>query len=82
MLSVILSSFWTWAGTVILVAVAAYGATEIIKALRKPRRKVRVSRHNGEPFLVEVENAESFDIITAVDALSWKEIPEGVEERK
>lgn len=70
----IFSSFWTWAGTVILLVILFNGAESILSALRG-RRKVRVSQ-TRDIIVVEIENATKNDVDTALAdvAQSRKEI--------
>lgn len=60
----IFSSFWTWAGTVILLVIVFDGAESILSSLRR-HRKVRVSQTNGS-ITVEIENATKNDVDTAL----------------
>ena len=65
-MSMILANFWTWAGTVILVATVLSGVAEIIKAAKKPVRKVRRTTYGDRTCIVEIENATPEDVERAV----------------
>lgn len=70
----IFSSFWTWAGTVILLVIVSDGAENLLGVLRR-HRKVRVSQIDG-CITVEIENATKSDVDTALAdiELSRKEV--------
>lgn len=70
----IFSSFWTWAGTVILLVIVFDGAESILGVLRRHRR-VKVSQIDG-CITVEIENATKSDVDTALAdiELSKKEV--------
>jgi len=63
-MSFIFSSFWTWAGTVILLVIVFDGAESVLSVLRR-HRKVRVSQ-TGKTIVVEIENATKSDVDTAL----------------
>lgn len=60
----IFSSFWVWAGFLVLVAVVLSGAAELVKAC-KQNRKVAVYTMGGVR-RVEIENATRKDAAEAV----------------
>ena len=60
----IFSSFWTWAGTVILLVIVFDGVENVLDVLRR-HRKVRVSQ-TGKTIVVEIENATKSDVDTAL----------------
>jgi hypothetical protein len=60
----IFSSFWVWAGFLVLVAVVLNGAAELVKAC-KQNRKVAVYTMGGVR-RVEIENATRGDTATAM----------------
>lgn len=60
----IFSSFWVWAGFLVLVAVVLNGAVELVKAC-KQNRKITAYRI-GERYHVTVENANRRDAAEAV----------------
>ena len=60
----IFSSFWVWAGFLVLVAVALSGAAELVKACKR-NRKITAYRI-GERYHVTVENATRRDAVEAV----------------
>lgn len=60
----IFSSFWTWAGTVILLVIVFDGVENVLGVLRRHRR-VRVSQ-NGSNITVEIENATKSDVDSAL----------------
>ena len=60
----IFSSFWTWAGTVILLVIVFDGVENVLGVLRR-HRKVRVSQ-TGKTIVVEIENATTSDVDTAL----------------
>lgn len=63
-MSFIFSSFWTWAGTVILLVIVFDGAESVLSVLRR-HRKVRVSQ-TGKTIVVEIENATKSDVDMAL----------------
>ncbi len=60
----IFSSFWVWAGFLVLVAVVLNGAAELVKAC-KQSRKIAVYKV-GDVRRVEIENATRRDAAEAV----------------
>ena len=60
----IFSSFWVWAGFLVLVAVVLNGAAELVKAC-KQNRKVAVYTMGGVR-RVEIENATRGDAAAAM----------------
>ncbi len=60
----IFSSFWVWAGFLVLVAVVLSGAAELVKAC-KQNRKITAYRI-GERYHVAIENATRKDAAEAV----------------
>ncbi|MCI8935200.1 MAG: hypothetical protein HFE80_11990 [Clostridiaceae bacterium] len=60
----IFSSFWVWAGFLVLVAVVLNGAAELVKAC-KQNRKVAVYTMGGVR-RVEIENATRGDTAAAM----------------
>ena len=60
----IFSSFWVWAGFLVLVAVVLSGAAELVKACKR-NRKITAYRI-GERYHVTVENATRKDAAEAV----------------
>lgn len=72
-MALILKNFWTWAGTVILVAVVLNGAAEIIKAARKPRRKVRRTTYGDRTCILEIENAGPEDVEHVINGTNGKD---------
>ena len=72
----IFSSFWVWAGFLVLVAVVLNGAVELVKACKQSRR-VAVYTMGGVR-RVEIENATRRDAAEAV-RLQGGEDKEGAE---
>ena len=72
----IFSSFWVWAGFLVLVAVVLNGAAELVKACKR-NRKITAYRI-GERYHVTVENATRKDAAEAV-RLQGGEGKEGAE---
>lgn len=67
----IFANFWTWLGTLILLATLLSGLAEVIRALRKPEyrppnRSVRVTTYEDETTIVQIENASAEDVERAV----------------
>ena len=60
----IFSSFWVWAGFLVLVAAVLNGAAELVKACKR-NRKITAYRI-GERYHVTVENATGRDAAAAV----------------
>lgn len=61
-MSIIFENFWTWAGTVILVAALFGGVQETIKAVKGPVRNVRVSTYKDMTRIVEINGATEKDV--------------------
>ena len=71
MTELIFANFWTWLGTLILLATLLSGLAEVIRALRKPEyrppnRSVRVTTYEDETTIVQIENASAEDVERAV----------------
>lgn len=64
----IFSSFWTWLGALILVAVVFDGISNIISAAR-PKRNVRIFR-TDDTITFDIENAKQSDVDDALDAVT------------
>ncbi len=64
LLELILSSFWTWLGTMILVCMVFGCVVELVKALRRDR-KIEAVSVEGQ-WTVKIENASAWD------AVIWK----------
>ena len=71
LLRFIFSSFWVWAGFLVLVAVVLNGAVELVKAC-KQSRKVAVYTMGGVR-RVEIENATRRDAAEAMRLQSGME---------
>lgn len=67
-LEIIFANFWTWAGSVILVATLLGGLAEVIKALRKPQRAVRITTYGDKTCIVQIDNASVSDVHRAVNS--------------
>lgn len=70
---IIYSNFWTWLGTVFLMATLLDGIINIIKALRKPERTVRRTTFEDGAVIVEIDNATVGDIRRAVKEIGASE---------
>lgn len=66
-LEIIFANFWTWAGTVVLVAVILGGLESVIEAMRKPERTVRVTTYGDKTCIVQIDNATEADVHRAVN---------------
>lgn len=66
-LEIIFANFWTWAGSVILVATLLGGLAEVFKALRKPQRAVRITTYGDKTCIVQIDNASVADVHRAVN---------------
>lgn len=49
---IIFANFWTWAGTVVLVATLLDGLANVIAAMRKPERSVRRTSYSDGTSIV------------------------------
>lgn len=67
-LEIIFANFWTWAGSIILVATLLGGLAEVIKALRKPQRAVRITTYGDKTCIVQIDNASVSDVHRAVNS--------------
>ena len=77
-MEIIFANFWTWAGTVVLVATLLDGLANVIAAMRKPERSVRriggaqvSEKHCG--FVINRGNATAADVDRAVRAINGAE---------
>lgn len=81
MFEAIFSSFWTWAGAVILVAVVLGGVTDIIKAAKKPKRAVRMTTYRDKTCILEINGAEEDDVEQAMKVAKSVQEPTVLEKR-
>lgn len=65
---IIFANFWTWAGTVVLVATLLDGLANVIAAMRKPERSVRRTSYSDGTSIVQIDNATAADVDRAVRA--------------
>lgn len=63
----VFANFWTWLGTLILVATLLGGLTEAIKAAKKPQRSIRVTSYGDKTSIVQIDNATPEDVQRAVN---------------
>ena len=54
---IIFANFWTWAGTVVLVATLLDGLANVIAAMRKPERSVRRTSYSDGTTAADVDRA-------------------------
>ena len=66
---IIFANFWTWAGTVVLVATLP----NVIAAMRKPERSVRRTSYSDGTSIVQIDNATAADVDRAVRAINGAE---------
>ena len=59
---IIFANFWTWAGTVVLVATLLDGLANVIAAMRKPERSVRRTSYSDGTSIVQIDNATAADV--------------------
>lgn len=65
MLSIILANFWTWAGTVILVATVLGGVADVVKAAQRdrgPERAIKTYDFGNGTKTVEITCATEEDL--------------------
>ena len=70
---IIFANFWTWAGTVVLVATLLDGLANVIAAMRKPERSVRRTSYSDGTSIVQIDNATAADVDRAVRAINGGE---------
>ena len=71
-MAVIFSSFWTWAGTVILIlAVGGVLQNIVAAAAKKPLKRKITGWAIGERRHIEIEGATEVDVLSALN--TWKE---------
>lgn len=63
----VFANFWTWLGTLILLATLLGGVAEIIKAAKKPKRHISVTSYGDKTSIVRIDNAEPEDVRRAVE---------------
>ncbi len=69
---IIFANFWTWAGTVVLVATLLDGLANVIAAMRKPERSVRRTSYSDGTSIVQID-ATAADVDRAVRAINGAE---------
>ena len=67
---IIFANFWTWAGTVVLVATLLDGLANV---MRKPERSVRRTSYSDGTSIVQIDNATAADVDRAVRAINGAE---------
>ena len=72
-MEIIFANFWTWAGTVVLVATLLDGLANVIAAMRKPERSVRRTSYSDGTSIVQIDNATAADVDRAVRAINGAE---------
>lgn len=71
-MAVIFSSFWTWAGTVILILAVGGVVENIVAAAAKKPPKRKISGYQiGQRWRVEIDGATEVDVLSALN--TWKE---------
>lgn len=71
-MAVIFSSFWTWAGTVILILAVGGVVENIITAAAKKPPIRKISGYQiGQRWRVEIDGATEVDVLSALN--TWKE---------
>ena len=72
-MEIIFANFWTWAGTVVLVATLLDGLANVIAAMCKPERSVRRTSYSDGTSIVKIDNATAADVDRAVRAINGAE---------
>lgn len=63
----VFANFWTWLGALILLATLLGGVADIVKAMKKPERQVRVTTYGDKTSIVQIDNATPEDVRKAVN---------------